>query len=455
MKHVVEEFHRLGLKPRPGQVEAAQILATSMLEAATRERAVFIAPPGFGKTPTVLVALRVSRTLPATWRVRSYMLAHHISEQCAMCELRPEILLGREKVCPLYQRYKHDIHEWCRAARHRCSLFRARTCPYFFFNVEADVFIAHYNRAQLLPTPVTIWDEAHNLLAAREYCLSMEDVTNALAEMEDPALRETLDESFFRTSSTTIEIGADLKEWLYREYLRVLLSRDKPTVLGKLYRLVKHDFIYFEEGRFCGACISLPRRGLLVSATLPMAHQIAAAVLEIPWQRKLRAFIASHLTTRFDEFDDKMAERAKAFLLKLHKKYERILVFATQRVAKRVASIATLYEPESVPADWRGVLLLHTRGRFGEGVDIRADVVVVLGAPYLPPGPNEKLNRAMEQIGIRNASEITMLNTTLQCVGRATRTPKDDPLIILADYRFKRYEGELSKYFEFTEGPEL
>ncbi|MEM0335645.1 MAG: helicase C-terminal domain-containing protein, partial [Thermofilum sp.] len=48
-------------------------------------------------------------------------------------------------------------------------------------------------------------------------------------------------------------------------------------------------------------------------------------------------------------------------------------------------------------------------------------------------------------------AEASMLSTTLQCVGRATRRPEDDPLVVLADERYKRYEKELSKYFVFMD----
>jgi len=454
---VVEEFHRLGLKPRPGQVEAAQILATSMLEAATRERAAFIAPPGFGKTLTVLVALKLSKILPATWRVRAHTLTRHVAEQCSIIDLKPEVLLGRERVCPYAAKFGSDIHAWCAAARYRCPLFRSRTCRYYYYNIDSDVFIMNYARANAPPVPLTVWDEAHNLVAPREVCLSVQEVIDALSEVRDEDLRKELEEKLlYLSSSTTIDVPPVLLNSLYKEYVRILVESDKPTRLGRLYRVLSGQAVYTNEERdLCGARILLPRRGLLVSATLPGADKIASATLEIPWSRRLRAAIVPHITTRYSEFDEAMAERARTFLLKLLKKFSRITVFATQRVAKKLAPVASLYEPEDIPPDWRGVLLLHSRGRYSEGIDLKTDVIVVLGAPYLPPHASERLRRLMERLGIKHADELAMLNTTLQCVGRATRKPEDNPVVYLADYRFERFEDELSKYFEFAEELQL
>jgi hypothetical protein len=450
--NVEEEFRRLGLTPREGQVEAAEALATGLLELATRERAAFIAPPGAGKTLVTLIALRAAKVLPVTWRVRAHALSRHIADECVNVELRPEILLGRERVCPYFEKYKHDVHEWCRASRQRCSLFRSRTCKYYFFDAGADVFVMHYSRARPALTILDIWDEAHNTLAVSETCLSVREVLDALSEVADPDLRRELEELLLEPTPSAIEVEPETRERLYREYLKMLLSSDYATKIGRLYRVVAQQVVYTTEEGLCGARVLLPKRGLLVSATLPMAHQVAAAVLEIPWKRKLRAAVVPYLTSRYEEFDEDMARRARAFLLKLKKAYKRILVFATQRVAKKIAPAADLYEPESIPRDWTGALLLHARGRFSEGVDIRGvDAVVVLGAPYLPPHASDKLKRVMERLGIKNASEIAMLNTTLQCIGRATRSPEDNPLVILADYRFEKYADELSKYFEFIE----
>jgi DNA excision repair protein ERCC-2 len=447
-----EIFRRAGITPRPGQLEAAETLA-SLLEESSR--VAFVAPPGFGKTLVVLAVLKSRRLFPATWRVRALALARRIADDAAVLDIGSELLLGRERVCPYAPRMGEDVHEWCRMYKVKCPFFRARTCPYYFHSMDRDLYIMNYRR-RAPPRVIDVWDEAHNLLAPRERCVGEEQIVEAAGEAGEEELARRLEElAGLLETPGPVDVEPELVARVYRAYVRVL-SGERPTALGRLYRVLAAQALSVEDGRLCGYEVLLPRRGLLVSATLPHAEAFGP-VLEIPWTRKLRAAVVPYLTSRYEEFDEDMARRARAFLLKLKKAYKRILVFATQRVAKKIAPAADLYEPESIPRDWTGALLLHARGRFSEGVDIRGvDAVVVLGAPYLPPHASERLRRALKAQGFQgDITEIAMLSTVLQCVGRATRSPEDNPLVILADHRFKRHEGELSKYFEFVELQQL
>lgn len=449
MPSIEEVFRKAGLVPRPGQLEAAEALA-SLLEESSR--VAFVAPPGFGKTLVVLAVLKSRWLFPATWRVRALALARRIADDAAVLDIREELLLGRERVCPYARTLGEDVHEWCRMYKARCPFFRARTCPYYFYSLDRDLYIMNYRRAPPRVRVIDVWDEAHNLLAPREKCISAEQIVEAAAQVAEEELARRLEElAGLLEAPGPVDVEPELIAGLYRAYVRVL-GEERPTALGRLYRVLATQALSVEDGRLCGYEVLLPRRGLLVSATLPHAEAFGP-VLEIPWTRKLRAAVVPYLTSRYEEFDEDMARRARAFLLKLKKAYKRILVFATQRVAKKIAPAADLYEPESIPRDWTGALLLHARGRFSEGVDIRGvDAVVVLGAPYLPPHASDKLKRTLRAQGFQgDIAEIAMLSTVLQCVGRATRSPEDNPLVILADHRFKRHEGELSKYFELTE----
>ncbi|HDJ89694.1 MAG TPA: hypothetical protein ENG40_03275, partial [Thermoprotei archaeon] len=87
-----------------------------------------------------------------------------------------------------------------------------------------------------------------------------------------------------------------------------------------------------------------------------------------------------------------------------------------------------------------------------EGVDIPADIVVMLGCPFYPPEVISRLAKIYSRMGFKDswslAATIPMLITTLQCIGRAKRNPKQKPKIILADERYNRYLNELSRYLE-------
>jgi len=100
-------------------------------------------------------------------------------------------------------------------------------------------------------------------------------------------------------------------------------------------------------------------------------------------------------------------------------------------------------------------MMLKARGRYAEGVDIPADIVVILGCPFLPPEVISRLSKIYSRMGFEDswslAATIPMLITTLQCIGRARRDPKQRPKIILADERYGKYVDELSNYLYIGE----
>ena len=439
------------VRARPGQVEAAEAL-TRLLESSSR--VVFIAPPGFGKTLVALVSLKVLGLLPAAWRVRALTLTRRVADDAALLDLRVELLPGRERVCPHALTLGGDIHEWCRFYRHECAYFTQRSCPYFFHPL-ADVYVLHYQRRPP-PRLIDVWDEAHNLLAPREVCVGPEEIREAAGELRavDPEVaREVLSLLTFLEREGGVPVSEELVARIYAAYVKLL--REGRTATGRVYRVLSSQSVYSEQGRLCGARLLLrttSTKALLVSATLPFASHLGA-VVEVPWARKYRAVVIDAVTTRYSDFDEGMVREYGKLLWEVRKKHRRVLVFATRRVAERLKRFVDFYEPVEIPADWRGTLLLLTRGRWSEGVDLRADAVVIAGAPYLPPWALDRLERELKRAGFSFAevADVTMLSTVLQCVGRATRSPEDSPLILLADKRFKNLREELEKYFHIEE----
>jgi len=157
-------------------------------------------------------------------------------------------------------------------------------------------------------------------------------------------------------------------------------------------------------------------------------------------EEKPEAIILDNLTTRYDDFDYKMIEEYKKFIiqLKLKARDKRILIFGSKRVLQYSINLIDLYEPIEIPSDWRGVMMLKAHGRYAEGVDIPADIVVMLGCPFYPPEVISRLAKIYSRMGFKDSWNI----------GRAKRNSMQKPKIILADERYNRYLNELSRYLE-------
>jgi DNA excision repair protein ERCC-2 len=204
--------------------------------------------------------------------------------------------------------------------------------------------------------------------------------------------------------------------------------------------------------------LPLPFRPVIfVSATTPPeAAQFLQAEIElrVPWERKAKAWIAEDVTTKFEEYSAEMTTKYKRLLIEIGKKHKRVIVFAaSERIARDLRAWVT-YEECAPPQDWEGVLLLKARGRFAEGVDLPADCVIMAGAPYLPPEVSSRLARTYKSAGhpdpVRAAIDMPMIIATLQAIGRAWRSPEKVPQVVLADWRYKKYEDALKDYLDFT-----
>ncbi len=471
-----ELFERAGLRPRPGQVEAAERVA-SVLERGGS--AAFVAPTGFGKTLVVLAALKAAGRLPAVWRVRSLSLGTRVGEDAALLGLRSFTAAGRERACPLAERLGGDVHEYCRSYRLSCKYFLetdfskpvaattwtellgAKGCPYYLQDramEQADIVVESYYRRPPRFYRAVVYDEAHNLLVPKESCIAVGMLREAALELKtigEDRLARWLAEIEPREDGV-FDVEEERLLGLYNAYRRLLGQGYGRTATGRVYRVLGSEAVYWESGRLCGARLSpvaARPNTLFVSATLPYPQLLGVdEVVEVPWTRKRTLYITEWLTTRYRDYERHVDEYA-SLLRALKFRLPRVLAFATRRVAARLLREAAVdyYEQwlRTVPAEWRGIMLLHSRGKFAEGVDIRADAVVVLGAPFLPPYASRRVERALRRAGLQgDYASASMLSTTLQCVGRATRSEEDNPLIVLADNRYQRYIEGLSKYFK-------
>ena len=472
-----------GIKPRPYQVEAAEALVAA-LEGG--DISLLSAPTGWGKTLVTLVSLKAARMLPATWLVRSLSLASRIEEDAALLGLRTFTLLGREKCCPLYERLGEDVYDYCRYYRHRCRYFLSvdpekalqavdwrellgwGMCPYFGGELaasRADVTVQSYWRRRRITKAIVV-DEAHNLLQPREISYPLSKLPDVLRELKKLGASFHLVEKLERLAELDdgpIDVKLLLSEEVLEELAELYLTairEGRKVGLGRFLRVVGTDAQYIESGKLMGlkaSPLKLQRPAVLLSATMPeLGRRLLGVEVEVkvPMTKRI-AYVLPWLTTKYDEFYENVKEYRN--LLTVLKLAGKVVVFGSHRVISVLRRKADLFEEDLVepPRDWRGVLMLKARGRFSEGVNLEAPVVAILGCPFLPPGAASRLARAYRRMGVENywemARDVPMLITTLQCIGRATRTPGSNPLILLADYRFKRYEKQLEEYLELNE----
>jgi Rad3-related DNA helicase len=83
-------------------------------------------------------------------------------------------------------------------------------------------------------------------------------------------------------------------------------------------------------------------------------------------------------------------------------------------------------------------------GRLAEGVDLPADLVVVVGVPFSPPTPRQErlIKRLSEAVGDkekawRYAVALPAVWKTIQAAGRAVRRPEDSAVVLLVDDRYQ------------------
>jgi DNA excision repair protein ERCC-2 len=471
--------------PRPGQREAAEELARLIEQ---RARVLFSAPVGWGKTHAVIAALVKARTLPALWLARTLTLGTRIAEDAALWRLHAFTAAGREKTCPLAPQLGDAIHDYCRVYKYKCSYARLpssppaasdweelrekgekeKWCPYFAQDVvESDIVVQSYYRRRR-PARAVVVDEAHNLLMPEEREFSLGRLAEAVAAARERGASERLVRSLNNILRYALIKDGDL-DWhlfvseegtdeLRKLYFAALEEGDRRLkVLIDMARAVA-VYVEGEQIRIYRPPLALPFRPVIfVSATAPPeAAQFLQAEIElrVPWERKAKAWIAEDVTTKFEEYSAEMATKYKRLLIEISKKHKRVIVFAAStRVARDLRSWVQ-YEECIPPQDWEGILLLKARGRFAEGVDLPADAVVLAGAPYLPPEVSSRLARTYKVTGhpdpLRAAIDMPMIIATLQCLGRAWRSPEKVPYVILADWRYKKYEDALSEYLDFA-----
>ncbi|MEM0233819.1 MAG: helicase C-terminal domain-containing protein [Thermofilum sp.] len=436
-RKVEEFFERAGLKPRLQQLEAAERLSKLLDSSAVG----FEAPTGFGKTLTTLAAIYLADAFPVTWRVRTHEIAKRIAEDCSLANLRFYIAAGREKLCMLRREYGTNVHLFCKYLKHKCPFFRSTAvphvftyedlrrslrdgCPYYAqMLVDADVYIAPYKLGFRFNSNITVIDEAHNVVEIESF--SVTKLKDALKEL---GLEPHVPESFSpRMLFETLE-----------PHLIERLERGK--LISNVFTRLQGEVGWVEGGQVYILKVLKPRmRAIYVSATLsPLAKVLNVPIVKVPSDKR-PAYVTTWLNTKFEEYDIRMGEKYNGLLFLLRKYCPKILVFATERVA---AFLNYNYSEEDDVEEWQGVYYVKSRGRRSEGVNLRADCVVLAGVAFLPPYAR------VEKVGL-SREDIAAI-TAVQNIGRTIRSPNDNPLVIMADERFSKLKV-LHEYFDMHE----
>jgi DNA excision repair protein ERCC-2 len=466
-------------------VEVAEELARLIGQGS---RVLFSAPVGWGKTHCVIAALLRAKALPALWLGRALTLGSRVAEDAALWRLHVFTAAGRERACPLAQERGDAVHDFCRYFRHKCPYAhlppspplatsweelvargeKEGWCPYFTQDLmQADITVQSYYRRRR-PARAVVVDEAHNLLTPEEREATIGRLAEAVAAARERGASERLMrglQSMLRYAlikdgdlDTALFLRESELDELRKLYFMALEEGDRRLKI--LVDLTKAAAVYVEgeRVRIYRPPFPLPfRPAVFVSATLPHEASVFLQTdveLRIPWAARARATIAEDVATKYEEYGADMAHRYKKLLIEVGKRYKRVLVFAaSERVARDLRAWVT-YEECQPPEGWEGILLLRARGRFAEGVNLPADCVVMAGAPYLPPEVSSRLARTFKSAGhpdpARAAIDVPMIITTLQCLGRAWRTPDKTPQVVLADWRYEKYKDALSEYLDFA-----
>ncbi len=487
-------FWPKGLVPREGQLEVAEKLEELLKN---NKRIILNAPTGWGKTLVTLVALKNSGKIPVIWLVRSLSIGERILEDVRKVSLHGFIAGGRDKTC-LYKKYRNniDILYFCRYSRFKCPFFLGLNkfqfnenvhsykelvkigkkyifCPYYAqetYIYRSDVIVQNYYRKRPKVFSSLVIDEAHNILAPREIKIPAVGLLNALNELLRSNLSKRTKKQveyflrFITVNNSEWDLASffdlDALDEIESIYLNKIINGIE-TEIGHYIKLYGSIIAYRENDYY--SVIKLGKRFewkpiIYISGTFLKPFKDFLEIdneIRVLRRRKLNGYILSWVTTKYGVLEKNLREYEK--ILTTLKLLDKVVVFTSERIISRVKRYATMIEEELhiFPSKWRGILLLKSRGKFSEGVDINSDAVMILGAPYLTPNVISKLLYIYRKMGYSNAkklsSDIPMLVTTLQCIGRVFRSPDSNPLVILADYRFSLFKDSLNEYLELEE----
>jgi DNA excision repair protein ERCC-2 len=175
-----------------------------------------------------------------------------------------------------------------------------------------------------------------------------------------------------------------------------------------------------------------------------------------PFGDNLKAMVVSGLTTKFERRDEKMVEDIRWILKLAARRGERALIFLPSfEILEAVRGEDVLYEDRALSQEavdrlvsefssGNKPLVAVYNGRLGEGIDLSADLVLLVGVPFAPPTARtaKLIRRLSEILGDENKARLfgvilPGLWAALQAAGRAIRGPEDMATVYLIDDRYR------------------
>jgi DNA excision repair protein ERCC-2 len=175
-----------------------------------------------------------------------------------------------------------------------------------------------------------------------------------------------------------------------------------------------------------------------------------------PYGENLRAWLVKGLTTRYEARDEKMLTDIRWLLETATRAGRKSLIFLPNfDILKEVArGLDVIREDRGLPQEAVDRLVSEFsseakplvavyNGRLSEGVDLSADLVLLVGVPFSPPTARtaKLLKRLSEILGDEGKAKLygvilPGLWAALQAAGRAIRGPEDSADIFLIDDRY-------------------
>jgi DNA excision repair protein ERCC-2 len=176
-----------------------------------------------------------------------------------------------------------------------------------------------------------------------------------------------------------------------------------------------------------------------------------------PYGDNLKAVVVTGLTTKYEKRDEKMIEDIRWVLGLAARMGERSLVFlpAFDILQMAVKGLDVLHEDRALSQEavdrlvsefssGNKPLVAVYNGRLGEGIDLSAPLVFLVGVPFSPPTARtaKLLRRLTEILGDESKAKLygvilPGLWSALQAAGRAIRGPEDSADVYLIDDRYR------------------
>lgn len=145
--------------------------------------------------------------------------------------------------------------------------------------------------------------------------------------------------------------------------------------------------------------------------------------------------LCASLTVR--TLENSMTRLRKALSLLIS--YAEVLAEKQGMTQEEVDAIARAFEVDSK------ALVSVFNGRLAEGIDLSAELVLLIGVPFAAPTPRREklLRRLKELLGDEDSARLHGLvlpavYSAVQAAGRAIRGPEDNALVLLVDDRYRR-----------------